>query len=229
LVGVLIAIEGIDGAGKATLTDALAHQLAADIAAPHRIAFPRYGHLPFGVMVERALNGDDPTLLDSVTAMSVAYASDRWQYWHVDRHATAAGAASRRDTPILIDRWCASNAAYGSARLVPDGEMVSGPAADFRDWVAELEFGQMDLPRPTLTVLLATDDSLARERRAGRDASDAYEADLGLQGRALAAYRAMATAHWGGPWVTVDPLETNGSRKLPATLAAEVMAALTAR
>ncbi|NOX31092.1 MAG: dTMP kinase [Actinobacteria bacterium] len=222
---VLIAIEGIDGAGKQTLTDALVVELTEHFAPPTLAAFPRYGNAPFGVLVEQALQSADNQLLSSVTAMSLAYAADRWQFWHIDR---PRGSDPGAESPMLLDRWCASNAAYGSARLVTSGAMDSPEAVRFRDWVAQVEFGQMALPGPTLTVLLATDDALAKERRAGRNESDAYETDLDLQGRALASYRTMAADNWGGPWIVIDPLDGDSVRKPAESLAREVLAALQA-
>ena len=219
----LIAVEGIDGAGKQTLVGALLDRLRDGGGACEHTAFPRYDATPFGPVVTAALHGDDPRLLASITGMSMTYAVDRWQWWHTDR------TARRATDHVVIDRWCASNAAYGSARVASDGGDIDGTAAvEFRDWVADLEFERLALPRPDVTVLLATDDALAGERRAGRTSTDAYEADGGLQARALAAYRSMADSGWGGQWIALDPLDAGGARRPADELAELVLAAIDA-
>ena len=215
---VLIAVEGIDGAGKQTLADALEEILVDRGRNVARMSFPRYGCTPFGTTIAAALEGHDQTLLDSVEALAFAFAADRWHYWSVDRVRLGHTAS----TVTIADRWCASNAAYGSARLGTSG------ADGFADWIAELEFERFGLPRPALTVLLATGTGMAGEQRRNRDGNDgdAFEADGSLQGNALDGYRRLAQRRWGGEWIVVDPLDDGGQRRPPAELAAEVEAAL---
>src|ERR1019366_4273448 len=54
--GQLIALEGIDGSGKRTQLDLLAHELDARGLATLRISFPRY-ESSFGKLIARYLNG----------------------------------------------------------------------------------------------------------------------------------------------------------------------------
>ncbi|MCP3938271.1 MAG: dTMP kinase [Actinomycetia bacterium] len=213
----LIGVEGIDGAGKQTLADALDSAIVAKGRAVARMGFPRYNSEPFGRSVGAALEQRDDRLLSSVEALAFAFAADRWHYWHVDRVGMGHTAA----TITIADRWCASNAAYGSARLGEDSD-------GFADWIEDLEFGHCALPRPALSVLLATGSSLAGEQRAGRDGDDgdAFEADGGLQRRALDWYFNLAKVGWGGAWKVIDPLDSNGNRRIPADLADEVLAAV---
>lgn len=219
MTSVLIAVEGIDGAGKQTLVAALVERLESSGGTCEQTAFPRYERAPFGPLITAGLQGEDQRLLDSVTAMSLGYAVDRWQWWHHDR------TARRATDHVVVDRWCASNAAYGSGRVTAglNESDAAAEAADFRGWVEALEFDRLTLPRPDLTVLLATDDELAGERRADRTGSDVYEADGGLQTRALTSYRAMAAEGWGGRWFVLDPLDEHGGRRRPFELAAAVL------
>ncbi|MCP9273845.1 dTMP kinase [Mycolicibacterium arenosum] len=204
----LMVIEGVDGAGKRTLTGGLRAVLEADGASVAQLAFPRYHQSIHADIAAEALHGGHGDLADSVYAMAVMFALDR------------AGArdeiARLRDTHdvVILDRYVASNAAYSAARLHQDvdGEVVA--------WVRDLEFGRLELPTPDWQVLLAVPTELAAERAQHRAATeadrarDAYERDDGLQRRTSAAYAALAAAQWCGPWISAGPDTT------PETLAA---------
>ena len=209
----LIVIEGLDGAGKRTLTTALQTQFEARGQTVATLAFPRYGQsVPADVAAE-ALHGEHGDLAGSVYAMAMLFALDR------------AGAADQiaelraGHDVVLLDRYVASNAAYSAARLHQDadGEVV--------DWVHRLEFERLALPKPDYQVLLDASVALAGERarhraqnEVGRD-RDAYERDDGLQQRTGAVYADLAVANWGGRWLTV------GSQGDPRTVASELITA----
>lgn len=194
----LIAIEGVDGAGKRTLTDGLraAYEGAGKTVAS--LAFPRYGQsVPADVAAE-ALHGEHGDLADSVYGMAMLFALDR------------AGAKDQIDElrlghdVLILDRYVASNAAYSAARLHQDaaGEVV--------EWVRRLEFDRLGLPSPDWQVLLGVPIELADQRarhraehEAGRD-RDAYERDGDLQRRTGAVYAGLAAADWGGRWHVTD-------------------------
>ena len=105
---------------------------------------------------------------------------------------------------ILLDRYVASNAAYSLARTGDEAVV---------DWVAELEFGRLGLPRPDLQVLLDTPPAIASERAINRAAEhaererDAYERDGGLQRRTWEAYLQLANRRWGSEWVITSEAE----------------------
>ena len=209
----IIAVEGIDGAGKQTLVDEMATQTsdAGEIVA--RVAFPRYEAGPYGTAIGEALKADHSVLRSSVEAMAVMYAVDRWHWWETLDEVYSI---------CLADRWCASNAAYGSARMRLEGL----DPTRFIDWVADFEFGDLALPQPDLTVLLATGEQVASSARKSRAPEDAYEATAGLQDHALDTYLALAERSWGGRWLVLDPMDTSGARKPANDLAAEVIATI---
>lgn len=209
----LIAIEGIDGSGKATLTAALTTQLRAGGRTVATLAFPRYGTTMADIAAE-ALRGGHGDLAASARAMALLFATDR-------RDANAAGLAPTATAGantyaggavdiVLLDRYVASNAAFTAAR-----EGGADPAAweDAFAWVADLEFGRFALPRPDLQVLLAVPTAVALERAASREAGDAtrtrdrYERDADLQANTAAAYEALAERKWNGPWLRSDGTE----------------------
>lgn len=195
----LIVIEGVDGAGKRTLTDGLRAAFESGGRSVATLAFPRYGvSVPADVAAE-ALHGSHGDLAESVYGMALLFAMDR------------AGARDEIDhlrsayDVVLLDRYVASNAAYSAARLHQgaDGDVVT--------WVRDLEYRRLRLPAPDWQVLLDVPTELAAQRavnRAAEDADrarDAYERDDGLQRRTGAVYGELAAANWGGPWLVVPP------------------------
>lgn len=208
----LIAIEGVDGAGKRTLTEGLQGSLVAVGKSVATLAFPRYGQSVTADVAAEALHGGHGDLASSVYAMAMLFALDR-----------ADGADQIRDLcrdhdVVLLDRYVASNAAYSAARLHQpvDGEAVG--------WVHDIEYGRLQLPAPDWQILLGVSAELADQRarhRATVDAArqrDAYERDAGLQQRTGEVYAGLAAADWGGRWLVVD--ETVDPGRLAAQLIA---------
>ena len=208
----LIAIEGVDGAGKRTLAQGLRAAFEAAGRSVATLAFPRYGQSVAADVAAEALHGQHGDLASSVYAMAMLFALDR-----------ASGADQIRDLRrdhdvVILDRYVASNAAYSAARLrqQADGEVVG--------WVHEIEYRRLHLPVPDWQVLLGISAELADQRarhRARHDASrarDAYERDTDLQQRTGAVYAGLAGAGWGGRWLVVD------AEVEPGRLAADLMA-----
>ncbi len=197
-MGRLIVIEGLDGAGKRTLSDALCSALAARGARTARLAFPRYAADVHAELARDALYGRLGDVADSVHAMALLFA--------LDRRDAAPGlrAALAGHDVVLVDRYVASNAAYGAARLGQDanGELV--------EWVRGLEVDRFGVPVPDRQLLLAVAPRVAAERALGRErrepgrARDAYESDDGLQQRTGAVYRQLAARSWLSPWTVLD-------------------------
>ncbi|WP_141980604.1 dTMP kinase [Saccharothrix saharensis] len=196
-MGKLVVIEGLDGAGKRTLAKALTDALDARGAKVATGAFPRYDEDVHADLVRDALHGRLGDLTDSVHGMSVLYALDR------------RGAADRiradlaRYDVVLLDRYTASNAAYGAARL------RQGADGGFVEWVRSLEVDRFGLPIPDLQLLLRVPADVAAGRAAHREAEEArgrdlYESDGGLQTRCAAVYDGLAAAGWLSPWEVLD-------------------------
>lgn len=208
----LIAIEGVDGAGKRTLTDGLRAAWQAAGKSVATLAFPRYGQSVTADVAAEALHGKHGDLASSVYAMAMLFALDR-----ADARAEIETLRGAHDL-VILDRYVASNAAYSAARLhqSADGEAVG--------WVRDIEFGRLSLPAPDWQIYLGVSAELADQRarhRASVDASrerDAYERDAGLQQRTGAVYAELAAASWGGRWLVVD--ETVDPGRLAAQLLA---------
>ncbi|MFI9509402.1 dTMP kinase [Nocardia sp. NPDC052566] len=209
-MGSLIAVEGLDGAGKRTLIDAALGDLRGRGLRVETLAFPRYGRSVHADLAAEALRGAHGDLAESVNAMALMFALDR-----AESRDELSKLLADNDI-VILDRYVASNAAYSAARLhqSADGEIAR--------WVGELEFGRFELPIPDLQVYLAVPVELAAERarvRGELDSSralDAYERDGGLQQRTGAVYRELAELNWYGTW----SMHTSGDD--PATFAARL-------
>lgn len=194
----LIAIEGVDGAGKRTLSEGLRKAFEAAGKSVATLAFPRYGQSVTADVAAEALHGEHGDLASSAYAMAMLFALDR---------AAAVGeieALGRAHDVVILDRYVASNAAYTAARLRQD---AAGEAAA---WVQRLEYQRLGLPAPDWQVLLAVSAELAAQRARDRAESepgrarDSYERDDDLQQRTGAVYAGLAAADWGGRWLVVD-------------------------
>jgi dTMP kinase len=209
---VLIAIEGVDGAGKRTLVEKLAQVFQAAGMSVATLAFPRYGRSVTADVAAEALHGEHGDLASSVYAMAMLFALDR---------AAAVGeieALGRDHDVVILDRYVASNAAYTAARLRED---AAGAAVA---WVHRLEYERLGLPSPDWQVLLNVSAELAANRARHRAESepgrarDSYERDDKLQQRTGAVYTELAAAGWGGRWLVVEAEVDPGA--LAATLRA---------
>lgn len=207
----MVVIEGVDGAGKRTLADGLAAALTEQHASVIRMAFPRYGSDIHAELVRDALYGRLGDLPGSVHGMAVLFALDR------RGAAEALRALQRRYDVVLVDRYVASNAAYGAARLEETAE------GQFVEWIRELEVDRFGAPVPDAHLLLQVPVSVASarvQRRAETDserAKDLYEADGGLQARCARLYEGLAARGWLAPWsvLTLDSAAAEPALRRP--------------
>ena len=189
----IIAVEGIDGAGKRTIVQAIQREYGA-----RTLAFPRYEESIHAQLAQQALHGKMGDLTDSIYGMATMFA--------LDRYGAKAQIAEYAETGVLVlDRYVASNAAYSWAR--------SGEKA-IVDWVADLEFSQLGLPVPDLQVLVDTPPAVAQDRALKRAAADAtrerdrYERDASLQQATYEAYVALAEQGWASRWLRTADVGT---------------------
>lgn len=200
MIAPLVVVEGLDGAGKNTLTTALVGELTGRGLTVGRLAFPRYGTLHADLAAD-ALHGGQAGTADSPHAMALLFA--------LDRHAALGELDRLRATHdvVLLDRYVASNAAYTAARLGADR------ATEIVEWIGELEFDRLGLPVPDRQLLLDTPTAVAARRAGEREVADAtrsrdrYERDGSLQETTGRVYRRLAADGWRSPWTVLgsDP------------------------
>ncbi|MDO4910272.1 MAG: dTMP kinase [Corynebacterium sp.] len=221
----IIVIEGIDGAGKSTLVQALVDAAAQSDLLVKRHAYPRYSSAPMGSLFTKGLRGDVGDLLDSIYGMAALFALDR----HADRDFLHQAAADK-NTVYILDRYVASNAAYSMGRIAArDGHTDLQPSADMlqvSQFIADFEFGECGLPVPDLSIFLDTPVEVSRARAKAREEAaghnpDRYEANAVLQEQTAASYRYLAQQQWMGQWIHINGEE-------PQAIASKIMRQLKA-
>jgi dTMP kinase len=174
LAGKLIAIEGIDQAGKQTVCAWLASELRSHGVATEQTGFPDYT-TPLGQEITAFLRGEREYPAE---ARQLLYAANRWERAAELRGWLAEGRA------IVLDRYSASGVAYGAAQGLD------------LDWMLAVERG---LPPADLSILLDITPEVSVARKT--TARDAYEARTDLLARAREAYLTLAR---GTGWLVVD-------------------------
>lgn len=157
----IVAIEGIDGAGKATQSDLLRDSIEASGESAKVLSFPVYESF-FGSTVRQLLDGKLPHSAETVDPQSMAlwYALDRWE--------TFERLTSSPDW-LILNRFTLSNAVYQSARLeVASSEDPDTVEADEADrvfhWILDLEQRHLKLPNPGVTVVLDVEPAVSQDR-----------------------------------------------------------------
>lgn len=215
----LLAIEGADGAGKATTAAAVGAALTTVGRRAQIMSFPRYRDTVGGHVLGDFLAGRLPHMLDP-REVAVLYALDRFE----SRHAVASAMASC--DVLVFDRYIASNVAYQCAKVSDD----EAPA--LANWIVDLETRQFSLPAPTLSIYLDTDLDRARAmiaqkaKRSYTDATyDEHEADIELQRRVRARYAMLSEGTVLGRWLRVATA-ADGAMRTPDDIAREIVAAI---
>src|SRR5215207_4411933 len=155
----LIAIEGIDGAGKRTQAELLRDRIRRNDSTVGLISFPRYNETVFSRSIARYLNGEYGPL-HSVDPRFVAllYAGDR-----LESRELIVSSEQSNDF-VISDRYVASNYAYQAARIKVDSRW------EFIEWLAQIEHEAHKVPKARLTIYLdipvATSSDLVRRKRA---------------------------------------------------------------
>jgi dTMP kinase len=199
--GKLIVFEGTDGSGKATQSRMLCQRLAQEQMAYQNIDFPRYGQ-PSAVMVQEYLDGKLGKTAGDVNAYaaSILYAVDRFASYKQDW-----GSFYEQGGLIVADRYTTSNAVHQGCKL-PEAELPQ-----FFDWLYDLEYHKLGLPKPDLVIYLDVDieTSLARmehRRQKYNSQADIHEKDAGYLADCLRLGH-LAAAHYG--WRVV-PFQKDG-------------------
>ena len=166
--GKLIVFEGTDGSGKATQAKLLCETLADRGLSYREIDFPRYGS-PFAEPANLYLHGalgNKPGDVNAYAA-SVLYAVDRFASYQEDwgRFYEAGGI-------VVANRYTTSNAVHQASKL-PEGER-----REFLDWLFDLEYGRMGLPRPDLVLYLDLPTEVSEKMLRHREQATATAADI---------------------------------------------------
>ncbi len=183
--GRFIVVEGSDGSGKSTQFALLAKQLEEagyDLVTYH---FPQYTE-ESSYFVREYLAGNYGTAAElGAYTPSLFYALDRFQAAQQMKKELADGKV------ILCDRFIGSNMGH-------QGQKINSPEErkKYYDWLYQLEFDTLGIPKPDLNIVLLVPAEKAKELMDARgehayNKKDIHEADLGLLQRSVATYREL--------------------------------------
>lgn len=144
--GKLIVIEsGSDASGKATQAGKLKERLQKNGHNVMGISFPDY-ESDSSALVKMYLKGDFGTAPDSVNAYAAS------TFYAVDRYAsykTKWGEFLNAGGIVVLDRYTTSNMVHQASKIADLEERTS-----YIDWLSDLEFDKLGLPRPDLVLFL---------------------------------------------------------------------------
>jgi len=167
-MGKLIVIEGTDGSGKSTQFQLLTQRLEQEGIAFRRLRFPRYEE-ESSALIRLYLGGSfgsDPSAVNAYAA-STFYAVDRCasylQDWKTDYEAGCL---------FLSDRYTTSNAFHQGSKLEPEAR------GEYLDWLQDLEYEKMGLPRPDLVICLNMPTELTGQLMRQRESDTNTHADI---------------------------------------------------
>lgn len=143
-MGFLIAVDGVDASGKQTQTELLLKRLEGGRGA-RLVSFPAYKSRS-SELVRMYLSGEFGTDPDSVNAYaaSLFFAADRYATFKTDW-----GKDYLSGKIIIADRYVTSNMIHQAGKIDDQAEKKI-----FLDWLYDLEYEKLGLPKPDITVFL---------------------------------------------------------------------------
>lgn len=155
--GRLIVIDGTDGVGKATQTALLISRLVKEDFAVGAAEFPQYGSRSAS-MVEDYLAGKFGSAEEvGPYVASLFYAIDRYVASPTIREALREG------RHVISNRYTASNMGHQGGKIRDLEERRR-----FWNWLLELEFEILKLPKPALTIILHVPAEIAQNMAKSR-------------------------------------------------------------
>jgi dTMP kinase len=215
-VSFLLAVEGADGAGKATAAENICQIFSDRGVKATIISFPRYRETVGGFALGEFLSGRMPVPTTPYCA-AVLYALDRFESREMIEEAY------RSSEIIIFDRYIASNIAYQAAKVAPHD------APSMMRWIISLETQVFTLPIPDLNIYLNTPLEIAmqlivkKHRRLYTGLSfDEHERDLELQRRVRENYLELVRQECLSPWEIVTTVSA-GILRQPVEIASQIV------
>lgn len=141
--GMFFVFDGIDGSGKATQTNLLLQRFRDEGYNAKKFSFPQYGKSS-AALVEAYLRGDFGQANEiNPYAASLCYAFDRYVA------ASAIRAHFEKGGIVIADRYVSANAGHQGGKLSSEQDL-----RQFLTWLWDLEFEKLQIPKPTLTIIL---------------------------------------------------------------------------
>jgi dTMP kinase len=201
----LITIEGLDGAGKSTLAQALARELAA------RGSIVEVLREPGGVALSERIRAlvKDPALSVTARAEALLYAAARAQL--VEERVRPL---LERGSSVILDRYVDSSLAYqGGGRHLGVGE------------VRAINLFATHNLEPDRTLLLRVSPAVGRARLEGRALAEGAAGDR-LEGEGEAFFAAIADAYEELALLEPERIRTLDASQPPELVLREALAAV---
>lgn len=165
--GKLIIIEGLDGSGKSTQIEILRKRAQQAGKQVRQVKFPNYAE-DSSALVRAYLAGELGSLHEiNAYAASVLYSVDRYATFR--RHMKED---YDNGCIFLLDRYTTANMYHQTTKL-PKEEWDS-----FLDWLEDLEYSKMGLPKPDLVLYLDMKPQTAKKLMENRYHGDESKKDL---------------------------------------------------
>lgn len=213
-MGKLIVIEGLDGCGKSTQLELLPQNLKKRCIESQSVSFPDYDS-DSSALVKMYLNGEFGKKPGDVNAYaaSLFYAVDRFA-----SYKTNWGEYYNQNGVIVSGRYTTSNAVHQTSK------MDESQWADFLDWLYDLEYNKVGIPKPDKVIFLDMPVEVSQKLLSGRykgdeTKKDIHESDTAYLDKCRKA--AMFTAKYSG-W-TVIPCAKDGEPRPIEDIANDIL------
>ena len=168
-----IAIDGLDGSGKATQSALLEKALADKGIKVRKLSFPMYDS-PSSTFVKMYLSGE----LGKSAGDTGAYAASG--FFSMDRYVSFRTDWKKdyedKDTVIIADRYTSANAVHQLSKLERE------KWDEYLSWLVDFEYNKLMLPNPDLVIYLEMTPEISlrliesRSKETGRK-KDIHELD----------------------------------------------------
>ncbi len=191
----IIDIEGTDGCGKKTQTDLLFNYLIKEGYKVKKISFPNYDS-ESSALVKMYLRGEFGENAGDVNSYQAS------ALYAVDRFATMSKINVDDYDFILFDRYVPSNMIHQSTKIKDKKELDA-----FLDWIADFEYGKLNLPKPDKTLFLNVPVEISmRLARARTELKNGEEKDIHEKddNHLIQAYQSAKYVAKKFDWIVID-------------------------
>jgi dTMP kinase len=208
--GKLIVIDGSDGTGKATQTSILVKRIQEMGHKVGTLDFPRYKN-PSAWFVEQYLQGN----FGDYKSIGPKKAS---LFYALDRYAASSFIEDdlKKGMHLILDRYVSANIGHQASKMDNANDRI-----EFANWVEDLEYGILELPKPDLQIILHLDPELGQSamRKQGR-LLDVHEADIEHLKKSNDTYVEMAASR--PDWHIIECANDSGGRLSIDEVATEI-------
>ena len=208
--GLFLVIEGSDGSGKGTQFKLLAERLKAEGYDVSTYDFPQYDK-ESSFHVREYLNGNYGTA-ESLGPYTPSL------FYALDRYSASKQIAEdlRNGKVVLSNRYVGSNMAHQGTKFHTNEDRRA-----FFQWLDQLEFGMLGIPRPDLNVVLLVPAQIAQQLVDQKEARsyttkkrDIHEADIQHLEKAVRVYQELC-ATFQNNFTAIDCTQDNKMISIP--------------